>query len=62
VLGTSVPGIDQYLLPVIAIMIASAVPVAVELVRARRHHPSRHARTGPADRTTPAGRAFARVR
>src|SRR5215831_14758573 len=34
-LGASVPGIDQYLLPVIAIIvIASAVPVTVELVRA----------------------------
>jgi len=49
-LGGSVPGIDQYLLPVIAIIvIASAVPVAVELIRARRR-PARHARTGAADR------------
>jgi hypothetical protein len=31
--------------------IASAVPVAVELVRARRRRPARHARTAPADRT-----------
>jgi membrane-associated protein len=52
VLGTSIPGIDQYLLPVIAlIVIASAVPVAVELVRARRHRPARHASTASADRT-----------
>ena len=52
VLGSSIPGIDQYLLPVIAIIvIASAVPVAVELVRARRRRPARHARTGAADRT-----------
>jgi len=58
-LGSSVPGIDQYLLPVIAIIvIASAVPVAIELLRARRHRkarPARHARTEPADRTRPAG-------
>jgi membrane-associated protein len=52
VLGSSIPGIDQYLLPVIAIIvIASAAPVAVELVRARRRRPARHARTAPADRT-----------
>ena len=51
-LGTSIPGIDQYLLPVIAIIvIASAVPVAVEFVRARRRRPARHARTAPAERT-----------
>jgi len=58
-LGSTVPGIDQYLLPVIAIIvIASAVPVAIELLRARRHRkarPARHARTEPADRTRPAG-------
>src|SRR5262245_61687659 len=56
-LGSTVPGIDQYLLPVIAIIvIASAVPVAIELLRARRHRkarPARHARTEPADRTRP---------
>ena len=47
-----VHGIDQYLLPVIAIIvIASAVPVAVELVRARRRRPARHTSTAPADRT-----------
>ena len=52
VLGTSIPGIDQYLLPVIAIIvIASAVPVAVELVRGRRRRPARHASIAPADRT-----------
>jgi membrane-associated protein len=51
-LGTSIPGIDQYLLPVIAIIvIASAVPVAVELVRARRRRSARHARTGAAEPT-----------
>ena len=53
-LGNSIPGIDQYLLPVIAIIvIASAVPVAVELLRARRRRPARHAHTGPADRPRP---------
>src|SRR5262249_10501682 len=58
-LGSTVPGIDQYLLPVIAIIvIASAVPVAIELLRARRHRkarPARHARPEPADRTRPPG-------
>jgi len=45
VLGASIPGIDQYLLPVIAvIVIASAIPVTIELVRARRGRPGRHAR------------------
>jgi len=45
VLGASIPGIDQYLLPVIAvIVIASALPVTIELVRARRGRPGRHAR------------------
>jgi membrane-associated protein len=45
VLGASIPGIDQYLLPVIAvIVIASAIPVMTELVRARRGQPGRHAR------------------
>lgn len=35
-LGRSVPGIDQYLLPVIGLIVAvSLVPLAVELVRAR---------------------------
>jgi membrane-associated protein len=44
VLGASIPGIDQYLLPVIAvIVVASAVPVAVELVRGRRARQGRHA-------------------
>jgi membrane-associated protein len=38
-LGRSVPGIDQYLLPVIAlIVVISLMPLAVELVRSRRAH------------------------
>ena len=45
VLGASIPGIDQYLLPVIAvIVIASAIPVMIELVRARGGRAGRHAR------------------
>jgi len=45
VLGATIPGIDQYLLPAIAvIVIASAVPVTIELVRARRGRPAHHAR------------------
>ncbi|MDT7554714.1 MAG: rane-associated protein, partial [Pseudonocardiales bacterium] len=36
-LGRSVPGIDQYLLPVIAlIVVVSLIPLVIELVRARR--------------------------
>jgi membrane-associated protein len=36
-LGSSIPGIDQYLLPVIAvIVIVSLIPVGLELLRARR--------------------------
>jgi membrane-associated protein len=56
-LGASIPGIDQYLLPAIAvIVIASAIPVAIELARARRARPGRHARhrrsTRPTARST----------
>lgn len=37
VLGTRIPGIDQYLLPIIAaVVVVSLIPVAVELLRARR--------------------------
>ncbi len=37
ILGEAIPDIDKYLLPVIAaIVVASAVPVGVELLRARR--------------------------
>ncbi|MEO6081667.1 MAG: DedA family protein [Umezawaea sp.] len=37
VLGTSVPNVDRYLLPVIALIVAvSLVPVALEVIRARR--------------------------
>jgi membrane-associated protein len=36
-LGRSVPGIDQYLLPVTAlIVVVSLIPLVIELVRARR--------------------------
>ena len=45
VLGASIPGIDQYLLPVIAvIVVASAIPVTIEILRARRGRSGRHAR------------------
>ncbi|CAM5271908.1 DedA family protein OS=Streptomyces alboniger OX=132473 GN=CP975_19615 PE=3 SV=1 [Streptomyces alboniger] len=38
-LGTSVPNVDSYLLPIIAvIVIVSLIPVALELVRSRRAH------------------------
>ncbi|MBF5083064.1 DedA family protein [Quadrisphaera sp. INWT6] len=37
VLGTRIPGIDAYLLPIIAVVVVvSLIPVAVELVKARR--------------------------
>jgi membrane-associated protein len=39
-LGRSVPGIDQYLLPVIGlIVVVSLLPLAIELVRAKRRQP-----------------------
>ncbi|MEH0502231.1 DedA family protein [Streptomyces scabiei] len=38
-LGTSVPNVDSYLLPIIAvIVIVSLIPVVLELVRSRRAH------------------------
>lgn len=41
-LGSSIPGIDQYLLPVIAlIVIVSVIPVGLELWRARRSRADR---------------------
>jgi len=44
-LGASTPGIDSYLLPAVAVIGAlSAIPLAVELARGRRHRAgSRHA-------------------
>jgi membrane-associated protein len=37
VLGATVPGVDQYLLPVIAlIVVISLIPLALELLRGRR--------------------------
>jgi hypothetical protein len=45
VLGASIPGIDQYLLPAIAVIVAvSAIPVAIEFARARRAQLVRHDR------------------
>lgn len=38
-LGASVPDVDRYLLPIIAvIVIVSLIPVALELLRSRRAH------------------------
>jgi membrane-associated protein len=38
-LGKSIPNVDTYLLPIIAVIIAlSLIPVALELVRNRNHH------------------------
>lgn len=52
-LGSSIPGIDQYLLPVIAvIVVVSVIPVGLELLRARRSGSARHV---PADRTSQTG-------
>jgi membrane-associated protein len=40
-LGRSVPGIDQYLLPIIAlIVVISLVPLVVEVLRGRRRRAS----------------------
>lgn len=37
-LGRSIPGVDQYLLPIIAlIVVVSLIPLAVEALRAHRH-------------------------
>jgi membrane-associated protein len=42
-LGTTVPGVDQYLLPVIAlIVIISLIPLALELLRGRRESRAKH--------------------
>jgi membrane-associated protein len=54
-LGASIPGIDQYLLPAIAVVVvASAIPVAIEFARVRRGQPRRQAATG-APPPTPRG-------
>jgi membrane-associated protein len=37
VLGSTIPGVDQYLLPAVAvIVVVSVIPIALELHRARR--------------------------
>ncbi|NMH97043.1 DedA family protein [Pseudonocardia acidicola] len=42
VLGTTVPGVDQYLLPVIGlIVVLSLIPLALELLKARRSRATR---------------------
>lgn len=47
VLGATVPGVDQYLLPVIAlIVVVSLIPLALELLRGRRES---HAKTSTED-------------
>lgn len=47
-LGSTIPGVDQYLLPVIAlIVIVSLLPLALELLRARRATRTSDADTGP---------------
>ncbi len=44
-LGNSVPGVDRYLLPVVAVVVVlSLVPLAVEALRARRSSRPRHGR------------------
>jgi membrane-associated protein len=53
-LGSSIPGIDQYLLPVIAvIVIVSLLPVGLELLRARRSASGRGTPRQPADEMPP---------
>ena len=60
-LGRSVPGIDQYLLPVIGlIVVVSLVPLGVELVRARRRGNDEPPTDSPGtDRRSPGCRASA---
>jgi len=46
VLGSRIPGIDTYLLPIIAVVIVvSLIPLALEVLRSRRH-PSVHPEQG----------------
>jgi membrane-associated protein len=53
-LGSSIPGIDQYLLPVIAvIVIVSLLPVGLELLRARRSASGRGTPRPPVDELPP---------
>ena len=42
-LGTRIPSIDRYLLPIIAVIVLlSLLPVLAEVLRSRRRHPSEH--------------------
>jgi membrane-associated protein len=51
-LGSSIPGIDQYLLPVIAvIVIVSVIPVGLELLRARRSRTPNHTAAASEERS-----------
>jgi hypothetical protein len=42
-LWASVPGVDAYLLPVIALVVVSLIPLALEILRERRRHAGRAA-------------------
>lgn len=56
-LGRSVPSIDRYILPAVALaVLASLVPVVIELIRTRRRPPERPAAAPPerAERSEPA--------
>ncbi|TXS43257.1 DedA family protein [Streptomyces sp. uw30] len=56
-LGTSVPNVDRYLLPIIAVIVAvSLVPVGLELLRSRRARQARD-RFAPRPGTEPSPRA-----
>ena len=55
-LGSSMPNVDTYLLPMIAvIVIVSLIPLALELRRGRRGAAARRARSGPSGPDGPGG-------
>jgi membrane-associated protein len=50
-LGSTIPGVDQYLLPAVAlIVVVSVIPIALELRRARRAAGAKHTLTGEDNR------------
>ncbi len=51
-LGSKIPNIDRYLLPVIALIVAvSLIPVGIELLRSRRKEPEAKQRPRVTDRS-----------
>ncbi|GCE02596.1 DedA family protein [Embleya hyalina] len=54
-LGSSVPNVDTYLLPIVAVVVLiSLLPIAVEVIRQRKHHrPGSDSNPDPHDRNEP---------